>query len=623
LKKAGAFSDQPGYRHDPGFFADRRETTTMTTLNPSMKLSIAAAVASAFLTAGSANAQADLILTNGKIATMTKEGEFVQALAVKDGKVLATGSNAQVLKLKRAGTQVVDAGGRTVIPGLNDSHLHVIREGLNYNMELRWDGVTSLKRALEMLKEQAARTPEGEWVKVVGGWNEYQFEEKRLPTLEEINAAVPDKPVFILYLYGLGFLNKKGIETLGYSKDTKYKDGEVELDANGRPTGKLIAKPNALILYSTLAKTNKLSREDQVNSTLHFYRELNRLGVTSAIDAGGGFQNYPDDYGVSLQLAREGKLTVRTSYYLFAQRAGKELEDFQRWLGMTYPKKNDHMFYPNGFSAEGGGENLVASAADFENFLEPRPDLPEAMEGDLEPVVSLLVKNRWPFRLHATYGESIERDLSVIEKVNAKTPLNGLRFIIDHGETITDAQLARIKKLGGGVAVQDRMHFQGESYWKRYGEQTRQMPPIRKMLDLKLPVGLGTDGTRVSSYNPWPSVYWAVTGKTAGGMPIWQGRDVLSRYEALKLITTGSAWMSGEEKVKGTIKRGQYADFVVLPEDVFTVDAERIKRLESVLTVVNGKVVYGAGPYAPLAPQLPAVSPVWSPVAAYGGYQAR
>jgi predicted amidohydrolase YtcJ len=582
---------------------------------------IAGAIAALCLAAGSAQAQADLILTNGKIATMAREGEFVQAVAVKDGKVLATGSNAQILKLKRDATQVIDAGGRTVIPGLNDSHLHVIREGLNYNMELRWDGVTSLKRALEMLKEQAARTPDGEWVKVVGGWNEYQFEEKRLPTLEEINAAVPDKPVFILYLYGLGFLNQKGIATLGYDKNTKYKDGEVELDASGRPTGKLIAKPNALILYSTLAKTNKLGRDDQVNSTLQFYRELNRLGVTSAIDAGGGFQNYPDDYGVSLQLAREGKLTVRTSYYLFAQRPGKELEDFQRWLGMTHPKKNDHMFYPNGFSAEGGGENLVASAADFENFLEPRPDLPEAMEGELEGVVSLLVKNRWPFRLHATYGESIDRDLSVIEKVNAKTPLNGLRFIIDHGETITDAQLARIKKLGGGIAVQDRMHFQGEAYWKRYGEQTRQMPPIRNMLDLKLPVGLGTDGTRVSSYNPWPSVYWAVTGKTAGGMRIWQGRDVLGRYEALKLITTGSAWMSGEEKLKGTIKRGQYADFVVLPEDYFKVDAERIKRLESVLTVVNGKVVYGAGPYAPLAPQLPAVSPAWSPVAAYGGYQ--
>ena len=584
---------------------------------------LAAALAASLFVANPVQAQADLILTNGKIATMARAGEFVQAVAVKDGKVLATGSNAAMLKLKSASTQLIDAGGRTVIPGLNDSHLHVIREGLNYNMELRWDGVTSLKRALEMLKEQAARTPEGEWVKVVGGWNEYQFEEKRLPTLEEINAAVPNRPVFILYLYGLGFLNKKGVETLGYTRETKYKDGEVELDAAGRPTGKLIAKPNALILYATLAKTNKLSREDQLNSTLHYYRELNRLGLTSAIDAGGGFQNYPDDYGVTLELARGGKLTVRTSYYLFAQRAGKELEDFQRWTTMTHPKKNDHMFYPNGFSAEGGGENLVASAADFENFLEPRPELPETMENELEGVVTLLVKNRWPFRLHATYGESIDRDLAVIEKVNAKTPLNGLRFIVDHGETITDSQLARIKRLGGGVAVQDRMHFQGEAYWKRYGEQTRQMPPIRKMLDMQVPVGLGTDGTRVSSYNPWPSLYWTVTGKTAGGMRIWQDKDVLSRFEALRLMTLGSAWMSGEEKLKGTIRRGQYADLVVLPQDYFTVDAEKIKRLESVLTIVNGKVVYGAGSFAPLAPQLPPVSPAWSPVAAFGGYQNR
>ncbi len=586
---------------------------------------LAAALAAGILAAMPAQAreQADLILTNGKVATMAREGEFVQAVAVKDGKVLATGSNAAVLKLKGADTQLIDAGGRTVIPGLNDSHLHVIREGLNYNMELRWDGVTSLKRALEMLKEQAARTPDGQWVKVVGGWNEWQFEEKRLPTLEEINAAVPDKPVFILYLYGLGFLNKKGIETLGYDRNTTYKDGEVELDAYGRPTGKLIAKPNALILYSTLAKTNKLSRDDQLNSTLQYYRELNRLGLTSAIDAGGGFQNYPDDYGVTLELARAGKLTVRTSYYLFAQRPGKELEDFQRWLTMTHPKQNDHMFYPNGFSAEGGGENLVASAADFENFLEPRPELPQAMESELEPVVSLLVKNRWPFRLHATYGESIDRDLAVIEKVNARTPLNGLRFIVDHGETISDSQLARIRKLGGGVAVQDRMHFQGEAYWKRYGGQARQMPPIRRMLELGVPVGLGTDGTRVSSYNPWPSLYWTVTGKTAGGLQIWKNEDRLSRYQALKLMTTGSAWMSGEEKIKGTIKRGQYADFVVLPEDYFTIDAEKIKRLESVLTVVNGKVVYGAGAYAPLAPQLPPVSPAWSPVAVYGGYQQR
>lgn len=588
-----------------------------------MKTLTASLFAAGLLGAGTVQAQADLILTNGKIATMVRDGEFVQALAIKDGKIAATGSNEQVLRLKTRKTKVIDVAGRTVIPGLNDSHTHVIRQGLNYNMEVRWDGVRSLKRALDMLKEQAARTPEGEWVKVVGGWNEYQFEEKRLPTLAEINAAVPDKPVFILYLYGLGFLNKKGIETLGYDHNTRFKDGVVELGPDGKPTGLLVAKPNAMVLYTTLAKTNKLGREDQLNSTRHFYRELNRLGVTSAIDAGGGGQAYPDDYGVTLELARQGKVTVRTSYYLFAQRPGKELEDYQRWLATAKPNRNDHLFYANGFTTEGAGENLVWSAADFENFLEPRPDLPEHMEGELEPVLRLLVKNRWPFRIHATYGESIERDLAVIEKVNKTTPLNGLRWIVDHAETVTDDQLRRIKKLGGGVAVQNRMYFQREAYWKRYGAQTRQMPPIRKMLELGVPVGLGTDGTRVSSYGPWPAIYWAVTGKTAGGLQTWRAQDVLSRHEALKLMTTGSAWMSGEERLKGKLSKGQYADLAVLPHDYFTMDAERIKDLESVLTIVNGEVVYGSGEFGKLAPALPPVSPAWSPVKYFGGYQNR
>ena len=588
------------------------------------RLVLPAALSAAFFTAGLSQASAaDLIITNGKVATMLKPGSFAQAVAMKDGKIEAVGSNAQILKLKTPNSQVIDAGGRTVIPGLNDSHVHVIREGLNYNAELRWDGVTSLKKALEMLKEQAARTPEGAWIKVIGGWNEFQFEEKRLPTLEEINAAVPDKPVFLLYLYGLGFLNQKGIQTLGYDKDTKFKDGVVELDAAGKPTGKLIAKPNALILYTTLAKTNVLPRDQQLNSTIHFYRELNRLGVTSAIDAGGGGQNFPDDYAVSVELAKDGKLTVRTSYYLFAQKPGKELEDYQRWLTLTKPDSNQHMFYSNGYTTEGAGENLVWSAADFENFLEPRPDMPAHMESELEPVLRLLVKNRWPFRIHATYGESIDRDLAVIEKVNKDMPLKGLRWFFDHAETITDAQLARVKALGGGIAVQDRMYFQGELYWKQYGAQTRQMPPIRKMLDMKIPVGLGTDGTRVSSYGPWPSVYWAVTGKTAGGLSLWQPKDILSRYEALKLMTGGSAWMSGEEKLKGTIAKGQYADVVILPQDYFSVPAEQIKNLESALTVVNGKVVYAGKDFPQYAQPLPDIAPDWSPVKYYGGYQNK
>ncbi|ACT96648.1 amidohydrolase [Dyadobacter fermentans] len=564
---------------------------------------------------------ADLIIRNGKIATMARAGEFVGAVAIKDGLILATGPEKQLVSAhKGPRTKVIDAKGRTVIPGLNDSHIHIIREGLNYNAELRWDGIRSLKEAMRMLSEQAKRTPPGVWIKVVGGWNEFQFEEKRQPTLAEINEAVPDKPVFISYLYGKAFLNRAGILALGYDKNTRYEGSLVELDGEGNPTGMLFAKETPKAIYTTLALTTRLSPEEQLNSTMHFYRELNRFGLTSAADAGGGGHSYPADYAAALQLAKAGKLTIRTSYFLFSQVKGTELRDYEKWLETTYPNHNDHLFLANGYAAEGAGENLVASAADFENFLEPRTILSDTMEADLEPVVRLLVKNRWPFRLHATYGESIERMLAVFEKVNADTPFNGLRWFFDHAETITDAQLQRVKKLGGGIAVQFRMYFQGELYQKLYGQPVRQLPPIRQMLSLRIPVGMGTDATRITSYNPWMAMHWLLTGKTIGGEQFWPEDQALDKFTSLQLFTAGSAWFTGEEHLKGKLVPGMYADLAILSDDYFSLPPDRVRDLESDLTIVNGKVVYASSSFPEYAVPAPPVIPEWSPIRHFGGY---
>src|ERR1700740_1608690 len=226
---------------------------------------------------------------------MNKVTSVVEAIAISEGKVTATGGNDEIVRLRGPRTRVIDARRRTLIPGLNDSHMHPIRGGLNYNLELRWDGVPSLAEALRMLKEQAARTPAPQWARVVGGWTEFQFVERRMPTLDEINAAAPDTPVFVLHLYDRAWLNGGALRAGGYTKDTpEPPGGEIERDRHGNPTGLLLAKPNANILYSTLAKGPKLSQEDQLNSTRLFMRELNRYGITSAIDAGGGFQNSPD-----------------------------------------------------------------------------------------------------------------------------------------------------------------------------------------------------------------------------------------------------------------------------------------------------------------------------------------
>lgn len=559
----------------------------------------------------------DAIYFNGRFKGPGISKKEITAVAIKDNRFVQFGSDHVLMKLKTATTTLIDLDKKTVIPGLNDSHIHLIRGGLNFNMELRWDGVHSLNDALFMLKEQAARTPAPQWVRVVGGWTEFQFKEHRMPTLDEINAVSKDTPVFLLHLYDRALLNRAALNAIGYDKNTKEMPGTmIQRDKAGNPTGMLIAHPNAIILYSALAQGPKLSKSDQINSSLHFMRELNRLGITSVIDAGGGFQNYPDDYEVIQQLDKTNKLTVRIAYNLFTQKPGHELDDFAHWTQTSrYQQGNDY------YRHNGAGEMLVFSAADFEDFLQPRPDLPSEMEGQLMPVVRLLAENKWPFRLHATYDESIARALTVYEQVNSEVPFDNLHWFFDHAETISDQSIERVKKLGGGIAIQNRMAFQGEYFSERYGkEKTLRTPPISKILEAKIPVGMGTDATRVSSYNPWLCLYWLTTGKTVGGQSLYNESNILSREKALELYTKGSAWFSNEAESKGSFLPNQLADFSVLSQDFFQVMDEDIKDIYSLMTVVGGQIVHASDSFSKYNPHIPPVSPSWSPVKYYGGY---
>jgi predicted amidohydrolase YtcJ len=562
----------------------------------------------------------DLVLHNGRVSTMDPARPDASAVALKDGLVLAVGSDAEIVPLADAQTRVVNVERRRVIPGLTDSHTHVIRGGLNYNMELRWDGVRSLDAALQMLKAQARVTPPPQWVRVVGGWNETQFAEKRLPTLKEINEAAPDTPVFVLNLYNQAFLNRAALRAVGYTRDTPQPPGAIiERDSSGEPTGLLLAEPNAFVLYNTLAKGPKLSPDDQVNSTLHFMREENRLGVTSVGDAGGGFQNYPDDYQIIDRLAKEGRLTLRFAYNLFPQKAGAELADMRRWIATGKPGDGSDMYRLNG-----AGEMLAFSAADFEDFLVPRPEMPAQMESELEAIVRFLAGNGWPWRMHATYDQTVSRALDVFEKVHRDLPIDHLGWFFDHCETVTPQNLERIKKLGGGIAVQNRMSMQGEAFVRRYGQAAvAETPPVKRMLEMGLPVTLGTDATRVNSYNPWQALYWLVSGRSIGGTVLYPEERRLDRAAALGLMTANGAWFSRDGGRKGVIKAGALGDVAVLDRDYFNVPEDEIQDIVSVLTVVAGRVVHGSQRFSDLAPPLPPASPSWSPVRKFGGYQAR
>jgi predicted amidohydrolase YtcJ len=566
------------------------------------------------------HAQADLLVRNAKVFTGDADRPEVRAVAIRDGRIAALGDDHDLAHLVGPGTRVVDALGRRVIPGLNDSHLHVIRGGLNYVMELRWDGVRSLRHALAMLREQAGRTPKGQWIRVVGGWTADQFAERRMPTVAELNAAAPDTPVFVLHLYQSALMNRAAVQAAGFNRDTPDpRGGQIVRGRDGEPNGVLLAAPSALILYSTLAKAPTLDEADRRTSTRHFLRELNRFGLTSAVDAAGGFQNFPDNYATVVDLARSGELSLRIAYHLFPQTAGQELADLKRWTEMVKPGDGDEWLRLNG-----AGENLTWAAADFENFSEPRPELAEGYEAEFEKAVRLLMENGWGFRLHATYDETIRRDLAVFEKLAAEGLFpGGNRWLFDHAETVSADSLDRIAALGGAVSVQNRMSFQGTAFRDRYGaEAAAHTPPVRAMLDRGLTVAAGTDATRVSSYNPWVALHWLVTGRTVGGTTLYPAGNLISRETALGLYTRGGARLTGEQDVKGTLREGCYGDLAILSDDFLTVPEEVIPDIESVLTVVGGRIVYASAEYDGLDEAVPPVSPEWSPVAHFGGYQS-
>ncbi len=559
---------------------------------------------------------ADLVVRNGRIYTGDARRPYAGALAIRDGRVLAVGDDYTVSPHVTKATRVVDAMGRRVIPGLVDSHIHVIRTGLHYLLELRWDGVRSLRQALAMLRDQATRTPPGQWVQVIGGWSKEQFAEQRLPTISELNAAAPDTPVMVTHLYQSVLLNRAALEAAGYNRDTpEVPGGQIVRDYAGEPTGVLLAAPAAGLLYATIGKAPVLSEDGQFESTRHFLHELNRFGLTSAIDAAGGFQSFPEHYAAVARLADRGALSVRLAYHLFPQVPGQELDDIRRWIAGVRPGDGDDWLRLNG-----AGEGLVASANDFENFAEPRPELPERAAADLEAAIRLLAEHGWPFRLHATYDETIRMDLDVIERTGAFP--GGVRWILDHAETISPESIDRVAALGGAISVQHRMAYQGRAFAERYGrERAAQAPPVKRMLARGLTVAAGTDAPRVSTYNPWAALEWLVRGRTVGGLQLYGPDNLLDRETALRLYTTAGAKLTGEADHKGMLAEGYLADLAVLSDDYLAVPAEDISRIESVLTITGGKIVYATAEYEGLAAPLPPIEPAWSPVARYGAYQ--
>jgi predicted amidohydrolase YtcJ len=533
---------------------------------------------------------ADILLVNGRIVTLDGTSSISQALAIEADRITATGSTEEVRKLAGATTKIIDLGGRTVIPGLIDSHIHSIRAGFRYASEVHWDGAASIAEALERLRSAALHAKPGAWLIVAGGWTPRQFTETRRPTEAEIATVASGHPVYLQLFYGYVLIDAVGREMLGIRSEADLPPAtKFERDGDGKATGWIVGGGAAITsLYSRLPKPRL---EEAIDGTRHFLRASSRFGLTGVIDP-GGHNLAPEDYAALFRLWREHALPLRVVYSIFAPRPGAELEDFQASTRFLPMGTGDDLLRFNG----------IGECVTWGMYNNETPD--DADKQEFYRVALWAATQGMTLTVHWNNDRSVHHLLDVLERVNREVPIAKLRWSIAHLHDASDASLQRMKALGVGWLIQDGLYFAAPSYIAERGTaQMRRTPPIVSALKLSLPLGGGTDANRVMIPDPFVSLRWILDGQTVDGIATRGPEEIPSREQALRIYTEGSAWFSHDENRRGRLVAGMLADLAVLSDDYFTVPVPRIAQIESFLTMVGGKIVYAAGPFSALDPE--------------------
>ena len=538
----------------------------------------------AILTASAWAQNADSILLNGKIISGDARFSTFSALAVRDGKLVALGGDAEIRKLTGNDTHVIDVGGRTVIPGLIDSHMHAIRAALSFATEVNWIGAPSLKEALGRITAASQAMKPGSWLIVAGGWNVDQFQEKRRPTQAELIAAAPSNPVYVQLAYGWVMMTPAAYQALHIANESELpNNGKFEKNAAGKPTGAVTGVQSAI--SALFDKLPKPTFEQQVDGTRKFFRELNRLAITGVIDPMGNNMS-PREYEALFKVWRDRQLTLRVAYSLSPWAGFKELQNAIQMLPMGF---GDDMLHFNGL-----GESITAGM-----YNNDHPT--EAEKQEYYEIVKWAAQHGLTVTQHWSRDTSAGELLSIFERVNKDVAIAPLRWSIAHLNDASVESLRRMKALGVGWTVQDAMYFSGEQFRRQEGEAAaRRAPPVETARELGVVVGAGTDAHRVASYNPFTALQWFLDGKTVGGVLLRGPEETPSRENALRLYTSGSAWFSQDEDKRGSLELGKLADLAVLSKDYMTVPVGQVGGIESLLTMVGGKIVYAAGPFAGL-----------------------
>jgi predicted amidohydrolase YtcJ len=549
-----------------------------------MRPMLAALVAVLSLATAATAQTADTVLFNGKVVTVDKDFSVREAIAIANGRVLATGATAEMKKLAGEQARLIDVGGRTVIPGLTDGHIHGVRAAATFGIEVNWIGVPSLKDALEKIRQAAKTQAPASWIVVAGGWTEEQFAEKRRPTPKEIAEAAPDNPVYIQHLYDWLLLSPKAMETLNIKDDADVTPGgKLERDSDNKPTGIIAANGNAL--GKIFDKLPKPTPAQQVDGSKNFFREMNSLGITGIVD-GGGVSMYPSSYQALFKLWHDKELTVRVAYHLCSPKPGSELADQQNLLQLLPQGFGDNMLHFNG-----PGEILIW--ADWTDG-----DITPDGKAKLAELLRWAALKGYSIQLHWNPDRTVHDLLDIVEDINKDTPVRNLRWSVLHLYNASEDNLKRMQALGLIWGVQDGLYFGGERLQKEVGaEAAKQMPRIATALKLGMTVAAGTDAHRVSSYNPFVSLQWYLDGTTIGGTQTRGEAEAPSRRQALEMYTRNTAYAANEDDKRGTLEVGKFADLAVLSADYLTAPVKEIGKIKSLLTMLGGQVVYADGPF--------------------------
>jgi hypothetical protein len=558
-----------------------------------MRIALASLLAALTFLAAPASAQtADTVLFNGKIVTVDRDFSIREAIAVANGRVLATGTSADMKKLAGVHAHLIDLGGRTVIPGLTDGHIHGIRAALTFGTEVNWIGVPTLKEALEKIREAAKTQAAGSWIIVAGGWTEEQFAEKRRPTPKEIADAAPTNPVYIQHLYDWALLSPKAMEILNIRDDPDVAPGgKLTRDADGKPTGELEAGGNAL--GRIFDKLPRPTAEQQVESSRKFFREMNSLGITGIVD-GGGVSMYPANYQAVFKLWHDRQLTVRVAYHLCAPKPGSEIGDLQTLTAMLPQNFGDDMLHFNG-----PGEILIW--ADWTDG-----DITSDGKEKLGEMLRWAASKGYSIQIHWNPDRTVHELLDVVANVNKDYSVRNLRWSVLHLYNASEENLKRMQALGLIWGVQDGLYFGGERLQKDVGvEAAKDMPRIATALKMGIMVTGGTDAHRVSSYNPFVSLQWYLDGTTIGGVKTRADAEAPTRRQALEMYTRNTAYAANDDDKRGRLEPGKFADLAVLSADYLTAPVKEIGKIKSLLTMMDGNVVYAAAPFASNEPLKP------------------